>query len=224
MLETLELFFDKGKIDKNKRNEFRMFLESTATDDEKRLRLISDLFEFGEHKINSGSENVEIFEMLSTTVRLLFQLSQSDKAIKTAFSPGDACKEMIINHIFNAKESLDIAVFTISDDEITAEILRAWKRGVEVRIITDNDKSLDEGSDIYLLAKNDIPVKVDNSPRHMHHKFSICDGIYVLTGSYNWTLSAARYNQENIIELENQAIADQFQAEFNLLWENLDEY
>jgi phosphatidylserine/phosphatidylglycerophosphate/cardiolipin synthase-like enzyme len=224
MLETLELFFDKGKIDKNKRNEFRMFLESTATDDEKRLRLISDLFEFGEHKINSGSENVEIFEMLSTTVRLLFQLSQSDKSIKTSFSPGDACKEMIINHIFNAKESLDIAVFTISDDEITAEILRAWKRGVEVRIITDNDKSLDEGSDIYLLAKNDIPVKVDNSPRHMHHKFSICDGIYVLTGSYNWTLSAARYNQENIIELENQAIADQFQAEFNLLWENLDEY
>ena len=224
MLETLELFFDKGKIDKNRRNEFRMFLESTATDDEKRLRLISDLFEFGEHKINSGSENVEIFEMLSTTVRLLFQLSQSDKSIKTSFSPGDACKEIIINHIFNAKESLDIAVFTISDDEITAEILRAWKRGVEVRIITDNDKSLDEGSDIYLLAKNDIPVKVDNSPRHMHHKFSICDGIYVLTGSYNWTLSAARYNQENIIELENQAIADQFQAEFNLLWENLDEY
>ena len=46
MLETLELFFDKGKIDKNRRNEFRMFLESTATDDEKRLRLISDLFEF----------------------------------------------------------------------------------------------------------------------------------------------------------------------------------
>lgn len=224
MLDTLESFFIQGRIDKNKRNEFRIFLERSAPDAEKRLRLISDLFEFAEHKINSGSSNTDVFGMLSTTVRMVFQISQAENGIKTSFSPGVACKEMIINHIFNAQESLDIAVFTISDDEITCEILRAWKRGVAVRIITDNDKSLDEGSDIYLLAKNDIPVKVDNSPRHMHHKFSICDGIYVLTGSYNWTLSAARFNQENVIEVDNQAIANQFQAEFNLLWEKLDEY
>jgi cardiolipin hydrolase len=224
MMETLESFFIQGKIDKSKRNEFRTFLERTAPDAEKRLRLVSDLFEYGEQKINAGSSNGDVFGLLSTTMRMMFQISQAENGIKTSFSPGVACKEMIINHIFNAKESLDIAVFTISDDEITTEILRAWKRGVAVRIITDNDKSLDEGSDIYLLAKNDIPVKVDNSSRHMHHKFSICDGIYVLTGSYNWTLSAARFNQENVIELENQLIADQFQAEFNALWEALDEY
>jgi len=224
MLETLESFFIQGKIDKNKRNEYRSFLERSAPDAEKRLRLISDLFEYGEHKINAGSASTDIFGMLETTVRMVFQISQSENGIKTSFSPGVACKEMIINHIFNAKESLDIAVFTISDDEITAEILRAWKRGVAVRIITDNDKSLDEGSDIYVLAKNDIPVKVDNSPRHMHHKFSICDGIYVLTGSYNWTLSAARFNQENIIELDNLVIANQFQTEFNSLWDTLSEY
>lgn len=223
-METLESFFIQGKIDKSKRNEFRTFLERTAPDAEKRLRLVSDLFEYGEQKINAGSANGDVFGLLSTTMRMMFQISQAENGIKTSFSPGVACKEMIINHIFNAKESLDIAVFTISDDEITTEILRAWKRGVAVRIITDNDKSLDEGSDIYLLAKNDIPVKVDNSPRHMHHKFSICDGIYVLTGSYNWTLSAARFNQENVIELENQLIADQFQTEFNALWEALDEY
>lgn len=223
-METLETFFIQGKIDKSKRNEFRTFLERTAPDAEKRLRLVSDLFEYGEQKINAGSSNGDVFGLLSTTMRMMFQISQAENGIKTSFSPGVACKEMIINHIFNAKESLDIAVFTISDDEITTEILRAWKRGVAVRIITDNDKSLDEGSDIYLLAKNDIPVKVDNSPRHMHHKFSICDGIYVLTGSYNWTLSAARFNQENVIELENQLIADQFQAEFNALWGALDEY
>jgi cardiolipin hydrolase len=224
MLDSFELFFNKGKIDKNRRNEFRMFLESNASDNEKRLRLISDLFAFSVSKLNTGSENVEILEMLSTTVRMIFQLSQSENLIKTAFSPGEACKRMIINHILNASESLDIAVFTISDNEITNEILRAWKRGVEVRIITDNDKSLDEGSDIYLLAKNDIPVKVDNSSNHMHHKFSICDEKHVLTGSYNWTLSAARYNQENLIELENQMIANSFQAEFNMLWEKLDDY
>lgn len=224
MFENLDQFFDKGKIDKNKRNDFRLFLENAANDNEKRLRLISDIFEVGLLKINAGDNYTEVFEMLSTTVRMMFQLSQSDDAIKTAFSPGVVCKEMIIHHIFNAKECLDIAVFTISDDEITAEILRAWKRGVEVRIITDNDKSLDEGSDIFVLAENDIPVKVDNSSRHMHHKFSICDHMYVLTGSYNWTLSAARYNQENIIEIENKAIAERFQTEFNTLWEKLDDY
>jgi hypothetical protein len=33
-------------------------------------------------------------------------------------------------------------VFTITDDRITEEIVDALKRGVAIRIITDNDKSL----------------------------------------------------------------------------------
>ena len=35
---------------------------------------------------------------------------------------------------------MDICVFTITCDEITAAVLGAHKRGVRVRIITDNDQ------------------------------------------------------------------------------------
>jgi hypothetical protein len=67
MLDTRESFFIQGRIDKNKRNEFPIFLERSAPDAEKRLRLISDFFEFAGHKINSGYPNSDIFGLLSTT-------------------------------------------------------------------------------------------------------------------------------------------------------------
>ncbi len=86
------------------------------------------------------------------------------------------------------KQQLKISVFTISDDKITEAILQAHRRKVTISIITDNDKTLDIG----LFSKNGIQVKMDMTSNHMHHKFMIADGRTVITGSYNWTNSAAR--------------------------------
>ena len=55
---------------------------------------------------------------------------------------------------------------------------------------------LDLGSDIERHVKAGIAVKVDRTEHHMHHKFAVVDGKSVVTGSYNWTKSAAEFNQE----------------------------
>jgi hypothetical protein len=47
----------------------------------------------------------------------------------------------------------------------------------------------------------------------------IVDEIKVLTGSYNWTKSAAEYNQENIIITDNDEIVTGFIENFSQLWE-----
>ena len=52
----------------------------------------------------------------------------------------------------------------------------------------------------------------------MHHKFAIADGMFLVTGSYNWTRSAAKYNEENIVVLDNQGLVKAFQEEFEKLW------
>ena len=88
----------------------------------------------------------------------------------------------------------DLCVFTLSDDRITAEVLAAHARGVAVRIVTDNDKEFDAGSDIAQLRQAGIPVAVDRTDAHMHHKFALFDGTWLLNGSYNWTRSAAQVN------------------------------
>jgi phosphatidylserine/phosphatidylglycerophosphate/cardiolipin synthase-like enzyme len=137
------------------------------------------------------------------------------------FSPGDACRNTIIQRIDGANKQLQICVFTISDDSITKSLLAAHRRKVQIKVITDNDKSLDQGSDIDQLARAGIAVKMDITSNHMHHKFMIADLHTLITGSYNWTLSAARYNHENILLTRESNVIKSFSSEFDKLWNEM---
>lgn len=145
---------------------------------------------------------------------------------KAYFSPGDDCLNHILELIDGCENSLDICVFTISDDRIKNALLNAHVENVAIRVISDNDKLKDEGSDIKELSQRGIAVKIDTTPYHMHHKFMIVDGKTLLTGSYNWTRSAARFNQENVLSMQDANVISSFQEHFDELWEkcvNLDE-
>jgi len=137
---------------------------------------------------------------------------------KAYFSPSNDCLNAIIEEIQKAKKTIDICVFTISDNRISKEIINAKKRKVEVRIITDNDKKLDRGSDIDFLQKNGIKIKFDSTEAHMHHKFALIDKKTLINGSYNWTVSAADYNYENIIVTNNCKARRLFLKEFERMW------
>jgi phosphatidylserine/phosphatidylglycerophosphate/cardiolipin synthase-like enzyme len=135
------------------------------------------------------------------------------------FSPGDECLNAIRGLLDRAKKTVEICVFTITDDRITDTIFETAGRGVKVRIITDDDKSLDAGSDIFRLRSRGVPVRCDRSEYHMHHKFAIFDRQTVLTGSYNWTRGAADRNEENLVVLQDSRLAGEFHTEFERLWE-----
>jgi phosphatidylserine/phosphatidylglycerophosphate/cardiolipin synthase-like enzyme len=137
------------------------------------------------------------------------------------FSPGEACLQRIVARLTNARTAVDICVFTITDDRISNAILAAHKRGVKVRIITDNDKAFDPGSDVPRFQAAGIPLKVDMTPFHMHHKFAIFDRVRLLNGSYNWTRSAADQNEENVVDTGDPAAVAAFQKEFDALWQKL---
>jgi len=135
-----------------------------------------------------------------------------------AFSPGPACLQAIQGQLRSARRRADICVFTLSDDRITEQVLAAHRRGVAVRIVTDNDKEFDAGSDIAALRTAGVPVAVDRTDAHMHHKFAIIDGTWLLNGSYNWTRSACFHNEENIVLCNDPGLVRQFQAQFDALW------
>lgn len=87
----------------------------------------------------------------------------------------------------SAQRTLDICVFNITDNDIAKCVIDAKKRGVKIRVITDDANSVSRGSDIEYLGNYDIECRLDNSPSHMHNKFAIVDGCKLLNGSYNWT-------------------------------------
>ena len=138
-----------------------------------------------------------------------------------SFSPGPACLQAIQGQLRAARRRVDICVFTLSDDRITDEVLAAHQRGVAVRILTDNDKEFDAGSDIAALRAAGVPVAVDRTDAHMHHKFAIVDGAWLLNGSYNWTRSACFHNEENVVLCNDPGLVRQFQAQFDALWSRL---
>ncbi|MBK0402596.1 DUF1669 domain-containing protein [Adhaeribacter sp. BT258] len=149
-------------------------------------------------------------------------LKSSEKVISKAyFSPGTECQQAIISAIDNAKTSIKICVFTISDDLITRAILTAHRRGIPIKLLTDNEKLFDQGSDIKELAQARVEIRTDNTRNHMHHKFAIIDHQVLITGSYNWTRSAAIYNHENLIVTNGKDLVEFFLVEFDMLWKEM---
>lgn len=137
------------------------------------------------------------------------------------FSPGQDIPENIAFYMSQAKKSIDLCVFTISDDVLSDCLKGLHERGVKVRVITDNNKMSDSGSQVKELARCGIDVKVDNSRYHMHNKFGIIDGRIAFTGSYNWTYTAKMHNQENLVVTTNFTIVHKFIDEFASLWEQM---
>ncbi|VAW72482.1 hypothetical protein MNBD_GAMMA10-583 [hydrothermal vent metagenome] len=162
-----------------------------------------------------GADAVRVHNWLERVVKAI-QPIRSGLQLQSAacFSPGHDCRNNIIRLIKSAKKSLSICVFTISDNKITDAILAAHKRGIEVVVISDNDKANDRGSDIYQLREKGLNVILDQSPHHMHHKFMLVDNKVLLNGSFNWTRSATDVNQENILITYEDELVTLFQRRF----------
>ena len=142
---------------------------------------------------------------------------------KTYFSPGEDCRNAIISKLRQAKKEVKICVFTITDNKIGNVIRDMHFNGIDVKIITDNHKKDDRGSDIEYLDEKGLNIKIDNTDAHMHHKFAIIDDKILINGSYNWTVSAAEKNQENIIVTDNRNFVSAFSKEFDKLWRKFNE-
>jgi len=165
-------------------------------------------------------QSKQVLEWLEDVIKVLRpKPPEEPPRPRVYFSPGDECLNAVRGSLERAKKTVDICVFTITDDRIAEEILETADRGVAVRVITDDDKSLDAGSDISRLKSRGVPVRCDRSEYHMHHKFAVIDGETVLTGSYNWTRGAARNNEENLVAYQDSGLAGEFMVEFERLWD-----
>ncbi len=169
-----------------------------------------------------GPEGIAAMEWLEAVVKVFQPREEPDQnSSQVYFSPGDDCPQIIINQLERASRSIDICVFTITDNRIADAIRDAFVRGIAVRIISDNDKSLDLGSDIERLMGLGISIRIDQTKHHMHHKYAVFDQKTTLTGSYNWTRSADKHNDENFLITSESEINRAYSGHFERLWNAL---
>ena len=214
--EILARTLDDGRMSRGEKRALQQVLEDWKLDADQVAVLRSRAFDAA----RSAGAGGGVLDWLEEVVKAI------DAAVPTAsanpgeawFSPGEDCRERILDLVRSTRQRLDICVFTITDNLITDAVLEARRRKVEVRIVTDDQKSYDRGSDVEELARAGIPVAVDTSDKHMHHKFAIFDERTLLTGSYNWTRSAFTSNEENIVVITDDPLIESFSQEFERLW------
>jgi phosphatidylserine/phosphatidylglycerophosphate/cardiolipin synthase-like enzyme len=68
-----------------------------------------------------------------------------------------------------------------------------------------------------------LKVREDTNPSIFHHKVFIIDNSIVVTGSFNFSASAADSNDENILIIHHPGIAEAYMQEFNARWAESEE-
>lgn len=217
LFNLLEQSLEDNKLQTQEKNEIEQAIVAAQLDEEELSQLRNKAFALAKEKLDDDNA-YNLIKWLERIVKVIDKTRPAASESQVYFSPGKDCLTQIKWQLDNAKHSIDICVFTITDNRIGTSILDAHKRGVKVRIVSDNDKALDKGSDIQQFLNADMLVRLDKTDNHMHHKFAVIDGKTLINGSFNWTRSATDYNHENIVVHASSTLAQEFTRHFEALW------
>ncbi|MEN3038847.1 MAG: phospholipase D-like domain-containing protein [Candidatus Kryptonium sp.] len=138
-------------------------------------------------------------------------------------------KAKLIERINQARYSIDVCIYNFSGtvaSQIADALVNAKNRGVKVRFITERENYNEDRSGYSKLISAGIPILRDNTSGYMHNKFVIIDyrdtsswsNVWVLTGSWNFTDEGTDRDFQNLIEIQDRAIAGAFTREFEEMW------
>ena len=166
----------------------------------------------GEHNLkklfqilNEKSQNNSLLQSYKTISNFLILNYYMPKPsiFEVYFFPNPNNEIYIINMLQTCKNSMDIAIFTMTNIKFANVISSLFKRGVKIRIIADDECCKMQSSNIYSLAALGIDIKTDDSIRYyMHHKFAIIDN--------------------SVVFLENKNLAKKYSIEFQRLWDDFE--
>ena len=168
----------------------RMLIKAPGKFDESLIQATMDhLFKIANDKMESDHDKKVLVGLRAMVRELETSLYRPQPQYQDAFFfPNMANIKKMVGYIAKAKKSIDLAIFSFTNDDLANEILAAHKRGVKVRIITDDEAMKGKGADTQRMADGGIPCRTDSEERfHMHNKFMIVDKKFLVTGSFNWT-------------------------------------
>jgi phosphatidylserine/phosphatidylglycerophosphate/cardiolipin synthase-like enzyme len=124
--------------------------------------------------------------------------------IEYAFTPGDDAAALIVRAIDGARIQILVQAFSFTHAEIAGALIRAGRRGVDVRVIADAEQiALINHNVIAQLAEAGVPVFTDGEHSAAHNKVLVIDAgaksPVLITGSFNFTYAAQFRNAENLL-------------------------
>jgi phosphatidylserine/phosphatidylglycerophosphate/cardiolipin synthase-like enzyme len=141
------------------------------------------------------------------------QMNVDGIQVENYFSPPDKVMDKIIAYVNAAQKSIRFIAFTYTDKDLAAAMVSRFNAGVDVAGVIEN-RGASQGALVPLVCGK-VPAKVDGNKYTMHHKVIVIDGSIVITGSFNFTLSADNENDDNIIVIHDPAVAKLYLDEFD---------
>lgn len=208
-----------GYISEVKYREERERIEVALAEKERKIEelsgLVSALQMWLKGNITVYSERIALLE--EHIAELERQLSI--EILGVYFSPEGGCENAIISWINRANSSIHILIYSFTLDSIGKALVEAYSRNVDVKVVFE-ESQITQYSEYWSLKAAGVPVRNDTNPRSMHNKVMIIDGEIVVTGSYNWSKTAEKENNENLIIVRSKYVAELYEREFEKIWSN----
>lgn len=142
-------------------------------------------------------------------VMLAFFLAVSIQAadIQVYFSPTGGCTEAVVENLNKATNTVLVQAYSFTSAPIAKALVDAEKRGVKVQVILDKSQRTEKYSSADFVQHAGIPTYIDAKHAIAHNKIMIIDSKTVLTGSFNFTKAAEMNNAENLLVIQDPALA-----------------
>jgi phosphatidylserine/phosphatidylglycerophosphate/cardiolipin synthase-like enzyme len=128
--------------------------------------------------------------------------------VQALFTPGDNIAGAIVQAIRDAKQSVRVQCFSFTNKAIGRALQDAQQRRIDVAILADQEQ-FEKGAAFILrdLKQAGVAMKLDGSHSAAHNKIMLIDdegaNPKIITGSFNFTQAAQKYNAENVVLIHN---------------------
>jgi phosphatidylserine/phosphatidylglycerophosphate/cardiolipin synthase-like enzyme len=141
--------------------------------------------------------------------------------VDTYFSPDDGVLSALVPLLSGAQESIYFLAYSFTSNQLGDIVRQKAEAGLTVKGVMDSEQvNSNQGTEYDPFQQAGLSVRMDGNEGLMHHKVFVIDGKIVAFGSYNFSQSAEERNDENLIIVFSEPIAQQFIQEFERVWKH----
>ena len=142
-------------------------------------------------------------------------LTVDGTSLEVYFSPDDGVLAHLVELVSSAQDSVYFLAYSFTSDALAEALVERGQQGVDIRGVFEKDQyESNQGTEFDRLRKAGLDIRLDGNSKLMHHKVFIIDEKLVVTGSYNFSASAEKRNDENLLVVHDPQVAALYLQEF----------
>jgi phosphatidylserine/phosphatidylglycerophosphate/cardiolipin synthase-like enzyme len=146
------------------------------------------------------------------------QVRLGTSRVEVYFSPEDGVAKYVLARLNAAKKSIHFIAFSYTAASIADAMVAKVKAGLPVRGVFEAQNAGGTGAAFNRLQQGGVDVLEDGNCYILHHKVIVIDARTVITGSNNFTNSAEKDNDENLVIVDDPALARAYLDEFERVY------